>query len=71
MTDRINFPNIQDTIYLSDLKIKSPSGGVPSIYEFPALKGDVIFYELENSSLFPLKSISILCIKSLRFFLAW
>ncbi len=67
LTDKIDFPNIHDTIYLSNLKIKSPSGGVPSIYDFTALKGDVIFYELENSSIFPLKSISILEGKSTRF----
>lgn len=67
LTDKIDFPNIHDTIYLSNLRIKSPSGGVPTIYEFPALKGDVIFYELENTSLFPLKSISILEGKSTRF----
>tara|TARA_Y100001933_G_C18996083_1_gene562546 strand:+ start:704 stop:1924 length:1221 start_codon:yes stop_codon:yes gene_type:complete len=67
LVDQISFPNVQDTIYLSKIKIKSPTGGIPIIYEYNVKKNDIVFYNFQNSSIFNLKNISILEGKSTRF----
>ena len=50
LANKISFQNAKDTIYLSKMKIKSASGGIPIVYEYNVMKNDIIFYEFENNS---------------------
>jgi len=67
LTDQIRFDNAVDTIYMSNIKIKSPSGGIPAVYEYNVSKNDIIFYEFKNSSIHTLQSISLLEGSATRF----
>ena len=59
LTNKISFQEAKDTIYLTKMKIKSASGGLPIIYEYNVMKNDVVFYEFENNSRHKLESISL------------
>ena len=59
VVENINENSLVDTIFLSNIFTKSPTGGVPLNYQFDVKKNDIIIYEFENTNINKIEKIEI------------
>jgi len=58
--ENIDRNSIIDTIILTNIFTKSPTGGVPLNYQFDVKKNDIIIYEFNNTNISKIEKINII-----------
>ena len=58
--DNLIYKNLNDTTFLTNIYMKTPTDGSPVSYQYNVLKGDEIYYSFENIGKSKIEEVSIL-----------
>ncbi len=58
--DNLIYENLNDTTFLTNIYMKTPTDGSPVSYQYNVLKGDEIYYSFENIGKSKIEEVSIL-----------